>query len=96
MKIALTPCKSSQIHAYGYDAETKTLALQFKRKGDNGQRVGGSVYHYSNVEAQLFADFIAAESKGSFFGVFIKNNTTDYPYTKIDPEAKDEAQGEAA
>ena len=92
MKIALTPVKSSQIASIGYDAASKTLAVQFKRFKD-GQPT--TVYHYSNVEPETFAQFEAAESKGRFFGAQIKGNT-NYPYQKIEPEDKDEAQGEAA
>ena len=90
MKIALTPVESSQIAGIGHDPATSTLAVQFKKKAGPG-----SIYYYSNVPAQVFADFIGAESKGKYFGANIKSNA-DYPYQKIEPEAKDEAQGEAA
>lgn len=69
-KIVLTPVDSSQIEAVGYDDATKTLALKFKH--------GGSVYHYDNVPPELYADFSAAESKGSFFGKRIKNGSFNY------------------
>ena len=91
MKIALTPVSSSQIAAIGHDPATNTLAIQFKKKSGPG-----SVYHYANVAPELFAQFVAADSKGTFFGAHIKNNAKEYPYQKIEPEAKDEAQGEAA
>jgi len=89
MNITLIPCNSSQIHAYGYDPATKTLALQFKRKGENGERVGGSIYHYENVPADVYQAFVAAESKGRFFGAHIKGNA-DFAYRKIEPEQKAE------
>ena len=72
--ITLCPCKSSQIHAHGFDPATGTLALQFKRKGENGKHVGGSVYHYSGCTPELYAKFCSAESLGKFFGERIKNN----------------------
>ena len=87
--IAMTPCESSQIHAHGYDPTTQTLALQFKRKGEHGERIGGSIYHYSNVPADVYQAFVAAESKGRYFGANIKGNA-DFTYRKIEPERKDE------
>lgn len=59
--IALTPVESNQIGSIGYDEATQTLAVQFKR----GAR---AIYHYPGVTAQQWADFQAAESKGTHFG----------------------------
>lgn len=81
--IEMVPCSSSQIHSFGYDTNTNTLALQFKRKDGDGNRVGGSVYHYENVSPLVYENFCAAESKGSFFGKHIKNS--DLKYRKIEP-----------
>lgn len=81
-KIDLCPCESSQIHAHGFDRETQTLALQFKRTVD-GKRVGGSVYHYANVSPELYDELCKCESIGAFFGSRIKNETKKYPFTKI-------------
>ncbi len=86
-QILLAGCESSQIHAHGYDAATSTLALQFKRKRDDGTRVGGSVYHYDNVPPVLYEQFCEAESKGEFFGKHIKN--MGFTYRKIEPIATD-------
>lgn len=60
--IALTPCESSQLSAYGYDAGTQTLAIKFKGKA------GGSMYHYFGVAAEVFEAMKKAESLGTFFG----------------------------
>jgi hypothetical protein len=84
MNITLTPVESSQIAAIGFDATTKTLAIQFKKKAGPG-----SVYHYDNVPADVYQAFVAAESKGRFFGANIKGNA-DFTYRKIEPERKDE------
>lgn len=65
-QIALQAVDSSQVKAIGYDAATKTLAVQFK----HGL---GAIYHYPNVEPKTHADFIAAESVGKFFGAHIKS-----------------------
>jgi len=58
--IALSPVKSSNIAATGYDAASKTLAVQFKG--------GGKVYHYAGVPESLFGDMGKAESIGKFIG----------------------------
>lgn len=63
--IALTPVTSSQVKAIGYDAATKTLAVQFARGA-------GAIYHYPNVEQATFEAFVGAESIGTFFGKHIK------------------------
>lgn len=63
--IAMTPVESHQIAAVGYDASRKTLAVTFTRGS-------GAVYHYPNVDTKVHTDFMAAESKGAFFGQHIK------------------------
>lgn len=63
--IPMTPVESNQVAAIGYDAETKTLACSFTRGP-------GHIYHYPNVEPDLHASFMAADSKGSFFGLHVK------------------------
>jgi hypothetical protein len=57
--MTLIPCVSSQLTAYGYDAATSVLAIQFKSSG--------SVYHYFDVPQSVFDGLNAAESKGSYF-----------------------------
>lgn len=77
--ITMDSVESSQIHAIGHDAESKTLAIQFKNyKGELG-----STYHYANFTADDFAAFKAAASIGSHFDKHIKNETQKYPFTKI-------------
>jgi len=49
--IPLTPVKSSNITAVGY--ENGTLAVKFS---------SGSVYHYEGVPTNVYAELIAAES----------------------------------
>lgn len=83
-KIALCECDSSRIHAHGYDQDTNTLALQFKGKGG----VPGPVYHYSNVEPELYEDLKRAESLGKFFGERINLKDDEgkwkYPFTRLE------------
>jgi hypothetical protein len=76
--IPLTPVKSNQVAAIGYDPVTKTLAVTFTS--------GTAVYHYPNVEPKVHADFMAAESIGRFFGAHIKA----LPFTKYMPPAEPE------
>lgn len=63
--IPMVPVESNQVKAIGYDAATKTLACSFTRGP-------GHIYHYPNVEPETHAAFMAAESKGVFFGQHIK------------------------
>lgn len=63
--IALTPVKSNQVKAVGYDDATQTLAVTFTRGA-------GAIYHYPNVAREVYEEFIAAESIGKFFGAHIQ------------------------
>lgn len=69
----MTPCDSSLISAYGYDAERSTLAVTFKN---------GGTYHYANVPPHVYEDMTSAESVGKFFLRRIKGNA-DYPFEKV-------------
>lgn len=62
-KITLTPRDSSNIKATGYDAATKTLAVQF---------LNGVVWHYADVPPLLAEHLHSALSIGSFFGSKIR------------------------
>lgn len=70
LAISLIACESSQVAGFGYDATTQTLAVQFPGRG----ATAGSIYHYSAVPPEVFADFQAAESKGKFFGSKIRGH----------------------
>lgn len=72
--IEMTPVDSSQIAALGHDPDTKTLAVQFN---------GGGLYHYDNVDAELFDRFRNADSIGSFFHKNIKSDPKAYPYRRV-------------
>ena len=58
--------ESSQIESIGYDAENKTLEVEFKN--------GGAIYQYYNVDAATYDGMVAAESKGKFLGKNIKGH----------------------
>jgi outer membrane protein assembly factor BamE (lipoprotein component of BamABCDE complex) len=76
--IAMDAIESSQLAAIGHDAETNTLAIQFKSKSGPG-----SVYHYANFDAESFDAFKNAESIGSHFYREIKPHDEKYPFVKV-------------
>lgn len=78
--ITMKAVVSSQIAAIGHDAETNTLAVQFPPTKSQPE---GSVYHYANFTAEQFAEFEAAESKGSYHGKVIKADKERFPYERI-------------
>jgi len=64
-EIKLSPITgSSQIVAAGYDAASKTMAIQFTN--------GKSHYRYFDVSPDVFAAFQKSQSKGKFFGSTIR------------------------
>ncbi|KWF90351.1 KTSC domain-containing protein [Burkholderia cepacia] len=79
--IPLQAVESSQIHAIGHDPVTNTLAIRFKNRTTGAAT---SLYHYENVDAALFGEFVAAESKGKFFGERIKPFKDKFPYVQIE------------
>jgi hypothetical protein len=62
--INMTLVESNQVAAIGYDPESRTLAVTFTR--------GGALYQYPDVEPEVHAAFIGAESIGRYFGAHIK------------------------
>lgn len=83
--ITLQRVKSSQISAVGYDKATQTLALQFKPFGGEKPM---NVYHYPAWGPSNHAEFMAAESLGTFFGRHIKGRE----FKKYTPEPLPPAQ----
>lgn len=63
--------QSTEIAIVGYDRGKGTLEVAFRN---------GSVYHYEGVPAEIYQEFMAAPSIGTYFGDKIRNT---YPYTKI-------------
>ncbi|GKS73716.1 KTSC domain-containing protein [Acidovorax sp. SUPP950] len=79
--IPMAPVQSNQVGAVGYDPATSTLAVSFARGA-------GAIYHYPDVSPELYAEFMAADSKGTFFGKRIKALPFDkFPAPKPEPEA---------
>lgn len=66
---------STNIESIGYDPETKTLEVEFKKSG--------SVYRYDAVPEEVFEELKNAQSVGTYFGKAIKGV---YEFKKISPE----------
>lgn len=83
----LVPVKSSQIHAIGYEPETRELHVQFHRHGydDAGgkTKTPGHTYAYSDVPPEAHTALMEAESKGKHFGEHIKGKL--FKYRKLEP-----------
>lgn len=73
-KINMTPVKSSNIKACGYDPDKKTMAVEF---------ADGSLYHYADVSKSDYDDLVSAKSVGSHFHKHIKGV---YSFSKPDPD----------
>lgn len=61
--IGMCPCESSQVKSHGYDAATRTLAVEFK---------SGGTYHYHDVPSATYDAMLKAESVGKFIGSSLK------------------------
>lgn len=76
-KIDMLPVESSNVKSVGYDADSQTLAIEFK---------SGGVYHYEDVPKQTFADLMAAESPGKYVRSKIVGS---FKHEKMEPEGKE-------
>lgn len=83
-QIPLVAVDSNLIQAVGYDKETATLAVTFKRKDG----AAGPIYHYPDVSPVMHAEFIGAESIGKYHGEHIK----PLPFKKYHAEPAADAQ----
>lgn len=54
---------SSNLASVGYDAQSRTLEVQFK---------AGSIYQYADVPEPLYRGLMTAPSKGSYLDRFVK------------------------
>lgn len=63
---------SSDIDSIGYDSNTDTLYVAFRRNG--------SVYTYFNVPKPVYLDFLNASSHGEYLAEYIKGS---YRYEQI-------------
>lgn len=69
----LTPVKSTQIKAIGYDASKKALTVEFN---------SGGKYRYSNVSPKQHAGIMKAEYVGMALAP-IKSDPKKYPFKKL-------------
>lgn len=60
----MQPIESSNIAQVGYDAETQTLAVQF--------RTGDKTYTYSGVPPEVHQAMLEAPSPGGYFAANVK------------------------
>jgi len=58
------PVESSFLSHLGYDPNSRTLAVRFS---------SGTLVHHHGVPPELHAAFVAAPSKGKFYGVAVRN-----------------------
>lgn len=65
--IARTPVASSNIKSVGYDAATRTLAIEFSNS---------HVYHYADVPSDAHQALIGADSIGRHFAAHVRNQFT--------------------
>lgn len=65
--IFLQPVDSSNIASIGYDEETKTLAVVFKKKNNFVNR-----YHYSDVPKKIYDNLMTSDSVGKYFHTYIR------------------------
>jgi hypothetical protein len=63
--------RSQEIAIVGYDAETLTLEIVFRR---------GGVYHYTGVPEEIYKGLMTAPSRAIYFSQSVKEK---YPYQKI-------------
>lgn len=86
----LEPGLSTNIHAIGYSAELKLMAVQFTRKRD-GEFVPAAVYHYQNVTQEEFDGFKNSKSPTSYFNQSFKADPGRWPYVRLPDLPKDDA-----
>jgi KTSC domain-containing protein len=65
------PVESSMLRSAGFDHERSILELEF---------TSGRVYRYFGVPPEVFAELMAAESKGQYFLAQIEDF---YPYLQV-------------
>jgi hypothetical protein len=68
--------ESSNIFAVGYDADDRTLYVQF----EDGKGNPGAVYKYLDVPLEVYTQFFSAASKGKYFHKYVKDK---YTYKKL-------------
>ena len=57
------PVSSSNLVSIGYDAESKTLEIEFQN---------GSIFQYFNVPERIYSGLMSAASHGRYLNAYIK------------------------
>ena len=85
----MTTCDSSLIQAYEFDDTAWMLTIVFRSTGE--------VRHYENFPPELYSEFEAAKSKGTFFNAKIKHQFEVTKAGRVTPEevAEEAAKTEA-
>lgn len=73
------PVTSSNVKSVGYDAQAKVLEVEF---------VGGAIYQYDDVPADVHAELLASPSIGRAFGTLIRGG--GYAVNRLAPEDEPE------
>lgn len=81
--IPMKTIESNVLAAYGYDAATQTMVLQFKSSQ------GRKEYEYPNTAPEVFAALDGADSKGSWW----YKHKADFPTFRV---MEDDAQTEGS
>lgn len=84
-----TKVVSSQIASIGYEAEKKVLEVEFVGRGG----VAGSIYHYVDVEPEVHAALMGAESIGKYFNQNLRDR---FKFHKFEPDKPAEEAGAVA
>ncbi len=61
--VVRTPLRSSTVSSAGFARKSRILEIEFQ---------SGAVYRYRGVPENVYAAFLAAESKGRYFGAHIR------------------------
>ena len=69
--MTLQPINSSSLAAIGYDADTQTLTVEFRKSG---------TYEFFEVPESIYQELMSAGSHGEYFG---RNVRGKYRYAKV-------------
>ena len=72
--------QSTHVSEYGYDPESKTLAVRFAR---------GVLCHYFNVPAEVVAELREAPSIGGFVNARVRGRFAFKPIDETETETED-------
>lgn len=74
MGVTLTPMRSSNVVAAGYDAAAEAIIVRF---------TGGGTYRYAHCARSTWDALRAAGSKGAFVSRVLRGSPAAHPVTKL-------------